>query len=139
MLENHDDINKITDYFSYEHFYVIYNKFWDLDADHDTLLTREDMRKHAGGALTDRIIERIFSPVVNLSPIDGTIDFEHFAMFLMAEEDKRHPRRFGAWRIHVLFLALNTGFGAWISMATAKFLCTKWNTFTKTWNASYCR
>lgn len=28
------DINQILDYFSYEHFYVCYCKFWELDADH---------------------------------------------------------------------------------------------------------
>jgi len=31
------------DYFSYEHFYVLYCKFWELDSDHDFLLDREDV------------------------------------------------------------------------------------------------
>jgi hypothetical protein len=26
-----DDINAVTAYFSYEHFYVLYCKFWELD------------------------------------------------------------------------------------------------------------
>ena len=34
LLDEEDDINKINDYFSYEHFYVIYCKFWELDTDH---------------------------------------------------------------------------------------------------------
>ena len=37
-LDLEEDINKINDYFSYEHFYVIYCRFWELDADHDSLI-----------------------------------------------------------------------------------------------------
>jgi len=45
-LEDEDDINQITDYFSYEHFYVIYCKFWELDRDHDLLISKEDLSRH---------------------------------------------------------------------------------------------
>jgi serine/threonine-protein phosphatase 2A regulatory subunit B'' len=31
-LDAQEDINKMNRYFSYEHFYVIYCKFWDLDS-----------------------------------------------------------------------------------------------------------
>jgi serine/threonine-protein phosphatase 2A regulatory subunit B'' len=34
-VDTEDDINKIRDYFSYEHFYVLYCRFWELDSDHD--------------------------------------------------------------------------------------------------------
>jgi serine/threonine-protein phosphatase 2A regulatory subunit B'' len=51
MLEETDDINTITDYFSYEHFYVIYCKFWELDKDHDLVIDKIDMEKHANGGL----------------------------------------------------------------------------------------
>jgi len=30
-----DDINRATRFFSYEHFYVLYCRFWELDHDHD--------------------------------------------------------------------------------------------------------
>ena len=41
------DINKVREYFSYEHFYVLYCVFWDLDGpnDHDFLLSKEDFSK----------------------------------------------------------------------------------------------
>lgn len=45
-LEFEDDINLIKDYFSYEHFYVIYCKFWELDKDHDLFITKEDLYRH---------------------------------------------------------------------------------------------
>jgi serine/threonine-protein phosphatase 2A regulatory subunit B'' len=37
-LDSEDDINKVLKYFSYEHFYVIYCKFWELDQDHDFMI-----------------------------------------------------------------------------------------------------
>jgi len=45
-LEVEEDINQITDFFSYEHFYVIYCKFWELDRDHDLLISKEDLSRH---------------------------------------------------------------------------------------------
>jgi len=47
LLEEESDINQITDYFSYEHFYVIYCKFWELDSDHDLLIDAQDLSRHA--------------------------------------------------------------------------------------------
>jgi serine/threonine-protein phosphatase 2A regulatory subunit B'' len=46
-LETIDDINKMNDYFSYEHFYVIYCKFWELDRDHNLVIDQIDMAQHA--------------------------------------------------------------------------------------------
>lgn len=48
-IEEEEDINRIYDYFSYEHFYVIYCKFWELDSDHDLLISRDDLAKHNNG------------------------------------------------------------------------------------------
>lgn len=45
-LEDEDDINLVTQYFSYEHFYVIYCKFWELDEDHDLIISRADLARH---------------------------------------------------------------------------------------------
>jgi hypothetical protein len=50
-------------YFSYEHFYVIYCKFWELDSDHDFLIDKDDLLRYGNHALTYRIVERIFSQV----------------------------------------------------------------------------
>lgn len=46
LLDEEDDINQITDYFSYEHFYVIYCKFWELDKDHDLVIDKQDLSRH---------------------------------------------------------------------------------------------
>lgn len=46
MLEEEEDINQIMAYFSYEHFYVIYCKFWELDRDHDLFIDQNDLARH---------------------------------------------------------------------------------------------
>ena len=46
LLEEEADNNQLTEFFSYEHFYVIYCKFWELDADHDLLIDPQDLARH---------------------------------------------------------------------------------------------
>jgi EF-hand domain pair len=50
-------------YFSYEHFYVIYCRFWELDTDHDFFISKENLIKYGNHSLTYRIVDRIFSQV----------------------------------------------------------------------------
>ena len=33
---------QVSDYFSYEHFYVIYCKFWEIDVDHNLEVSLDD-------------------------------------------------------------------------------------------------
>jgi serine/threonine-protein phosphatase 2A regulatory subunit B'' len=46
QVASEDDINKIRLYFSYEHFYVLYCRFWELDTDHDFQIDKEDFSKY---------------------------------------------------------------------------------------------
>jgi hypothetical protein len=65
LLDSEDDINKLNDYFSYEHFYVIYCKFWELDKDHNLLIDQIDMAQHANAGsclLFCRPLMLVFSP-----------------------------------------------------------------------------
>ncbi|CAL9207741.1 unnamed protein product [Musa hybrid cultivar] len=88
--EEEEDINKVLRYFSYEHFYVIYCKFWELDTDHDFLIDKENLIRYGNHALTYRIVERIFSQVPRKfkSKADGKMGYEDFVYFILAEEDK---------------------------------------------------
>ncbi|KAF1878648.1 hypothetical protein Lal_00047319 [Lupinus albus] len=61
--DEEEDINKVLRYFSYEHFYVIYCKFWELDTDHDFFIDKENLIRYGNHALTYRIVDRIFSQV----------------------------------------------------------------------------
>ncbi|CAN1763121.1 Serine/threonine protein phosphatase 2A regulatory subunit B''alpha [Linum perenne] len=67
QVEEEEEINKILRYFSYEHFYVIYCKFWELDTDHDYLIDRENLIRYGNHCLTYRIVDRIFSQVGSLA------------------------------------------------------------------------
>lgn len=46
LLEQEEDVNQLTEFFSYEHFYVIYCKFWELDTDHDLYIDQRDLARH---------------------------------------------------------------------------------------------
>ncbi|THU69433.1 hypothetical protein C4D60_Mb08t14370 [Musa balbisiana] len=88
--DEEEDINKVLRYFSYEHFYVIYCKFWELDSDHDFLIDKENLIRYGNHSLTYRIVERIFSQVPRKfkSKADGKMSYEDFVYFILAEEDK---------------------------------------------------
>nr|XP_054770853.1 serine/threonine-protein phosphatase 2A regulatory subunit B'' subunit beta-like [Lytechinus pictus] len=100
LLEEEDDINQITDFFSYEHFYVIYCKFWELDADHDLYIDKKDLARHQDHAISSRMIDRIFSPGTVLSPAsvrEGRMSYNEFVSFLLSEEDKKQPISIEYW------------------------------------------
>ncbi|XP_022746800.1 serine/threonine protein phosphatase 2A regulatory subunit B''beta isoform X2 [Durio zibethinus] len=88
--DEEEDINKVLRYFSYEHFYVIYCKFWELDTDHDFLIDKENLIRYGNHALTYRIVNRIFSQVPRkfTSSVEGKMGYEDFVYFILAEEDK---------------------------------------------------
>ena len=95
-LDNDADVNRITvgSYFSYEHFYVIYCKFWELDEDHDCVVHREEMLGYANHALTRRIVDRIFDSKPRPQGSSKHADlmtYEHFVFFYLAEKDKTSP------------------------------------------------
>ncbi|XP_044739382.1 uncharacterized protein LOC123300788 isoform X2 [Chrysoperla carnea] len=104
LLEEEEDINQVTAYFSYEHFYVIYCKFWELDRDHDLMIDRQDLTKHNDHALSSRIIDRIFSGAVNRNGPrslsnhrEEKMSYTDFVWFLLSEEDKMHPTAVEYW------------------------------------------
>ncbi|XP_037925087.1 uncharacterized protein YMR317W isoform X3 [Hermetia illucens] len=104
LLEEEEDINQIMAYFSYEHFYVIYCKFWELDRDHDLYIDQNDLARHNDHALSTRIIERIFSGCVTrggktrvAGPTGPKMSYTDFVWFLLSEEDKTNPTAIEYW------------------------------------------
>ncbi|XVE77947.1 hypothetical protein DITRI_Ditri13aG0105000 [Diplodiscus trichospermus] len=97
--DEEEDINKVLRYFSYEHFYVIYCKFWELDADHDFFINRENLIRYGNHALTYRIIDRIFSlaPRKLTSEVEGKMGYEDFVYFILSEEDKSSEPSLEYW------------------------------------------
>jgi len=99
QLAEHDDIKSVRDYFSYEHFYVIYCTFWELDSDHDFLLDKDDLLKYDGHALSRRAIDRIFSeiPAKFTSAVPGKMGYEDFIRFLLCDQDRSTERSMEYW------------------------------------------
>ncbi|CAN0557687.1 unnamed protein product, partial [Ectocarpus sp. 8 AP-2014] len=57
-VDEEEDINKVTEYFSYEHFYVVFCRFYELDADRDGRLSEEDLIKYGEHGLSRLIVDR---------------------------------------------------------------------------------
>ncbi|KAG9396852.1 EF-hand domain pair [Carpediemonas membranifera] len=89
-VDQTEDVNAVLRFFSYEHFYVIYCKFWELDRDHDHLLSETDLAAYGNYSLSTRCVERIFQEVPRrfTSGVRGMMGFEDFVWFILAEEDK---------------------------------------------------
>ncbi|OZC10980.1 hypothetical protein X798_01806 [Onchocerca flexuosa] len=97
MLER-ADINEEREFFSYEHFYVIYYNFHCLDKCEKHYLTPIDLSFYSNGALTNLVVQRIFSGAVSLnSSVKQTMDYIAFVNFLLAEIDKCHPKSIEYW------------------------------------------
>ena len=98
-VDEEQDINKVLDYFSYEHFYVLYCKFWELDTDHDFLLDRDDLVKLCNYTLTYRIVDRIFSGACRplSSGVPDKLGYHDFIWLLLSEEDKTSDTAIAYW------------------------------------------
>lgn len=101
LLEEEDDINAVTDYFSYEHFYVIYCKFWELDTDHDLVVDKHDLMGYGDGVISSRVLDRVLSGAVTRWDTSdhqlGRMSYVDFVWFILSEEDKKTPTSIEYW------------------------------------------
>ncbi|XP_069010406.1 serine/threonine-protein phosphatase 2A regulatory subunit B'' subunit beta isoform X1 [Embiotoca jacksoni] len=100
LLEQEEDVNQLTEFFSYEHFYVIYCKFWELDSDHDLYIDQKDLARHNDQAISHKMIERIFSGTVTRDRRvhkEGRLSYADFVWFLISEEDKKTDTSIEYW------------------------------------------
>lgn len=99
QVADEEDINKVRDYFSYEHFYVLYCRFWELDTDHDFLIDKEDFSRYEGHALSRKAVDRIFAEVPRKFKSDaaGKMAYEDFVYFMLCEEDKNSSQALRYW------------------------------------------
>jgi len=98
-VDEEEDINRERMYFSYEHFYVLYCRFWELDIDHDLYLTKDDLARYSEHSLTFRIVDRIFDGAGR--PLDSELadkmSYSDFIWFCLSEEDKKTPTAKDYW------------------------------------------
>jgi len=90
MLDDTDDMKVIKRFFSYEHFYVMYCTFWELDQDHDYLIDKDDLLKYDTHALSRRAADRIFAEIPRrfTSGHPGRMCYEDFLYFLLCDQDR---------------------------------------------------
>eukprot|EP00026_Physarum_polycephalum_P002083 Phypoly_transcript_02087.p1 GENE.Phypoly_transcript_02087~~Phypoly_transcript_02087.p1 ORF type:complete len:597 (+),score=133.78 Phypoly_transcript_02087:1029-2819(+) len=126
FIDNEADINKSLDYFSYEHFYVIYCKFWEVDTDHDLIISADDLMRYSGGPPTRRVAERVAATPafprdpdlarvlaskqrrqnqrgaprrsIHAAPSHaGLMTYQDFVWFILSEEDRDSPAALEYW------------------------------------------
>mmetsp|Transcript_10862 Transcript_10862/g.30039 ORF Transcript_10862/g.30039 Transcript_10862/m.30039 type:complete len:697 (+) Transcript_10862:92-2182(+) len=108
QVDEEEDINKVTRYFSYEHFYVLYCRFWELDHDRDYRITRDDLLKYGDQSLSHMIVDRIFDAAPR--PFEQQLQqqqqgansrdylsYEDFIYFMLSEEDKANEVSVKYW------------------------------------------
>jgi serine/threonine-protein phosphatase 2A regulatory subunit B'' len=98
-VDEEEDINKIRDYFSYEHFYVLYCRFWEIDTDHDFIIDKDDFSRYEGHTLSRKANDRIFEQVPRsfTSQQKDKMSYEDFVWFMISEEDKTTKRSLEYW------------------------------------------
>ncbi|CAL8342784.1 unnamed protein product [Boreogadus saida] len=100
LLDQVDNINQMTEFFSYEHFYVIYCKFWELDTDHDLFIDQRDLARHNDQTISNKMIERIFSGTVTRDRRvhrEGRMSYGDYVWFIISEEDKKTDTSMEYW------------------------------------------
>ncbi|EFA83933.1 hypothetical protein PPL_03003 [Heterostelium album PN500] len=97
LLDAEADINKHLEYFSYEHFYVIYCKFWELDTDHDLYISAQDLAKYSNFSLTEKMIARIIECPIFTDSKTNLLSYKNFVWFILSEEDKNNSTSIEYW------------------------------------------
>ena len=98
-----DDINNERRYFSYEHFYVIYFTFWELnnssEPDKDLFINKESFSKYDSHALGIKAVNRIFDQIPRkfVSNKKDMMCFEDFLWYILSEEDKTTKTSIKYW------------------------------------------
>uniref|UniRef100_A0A3P8UXU0 Protein phosphatase 2 regulatory subunit B''beta n=1 Tax=Cynoglossus semilaevis TaxID=244447 RepID=A0A3P8UXU0_CYNSE len=101
LLEQEEDVNQLTDFFSYEHFYVIYCKFRKMTMlSLKVWIVNNISRFFMISAISQKMIERIFSGTVTRDRRvykEGRLSYGDFVWFLISEEDKKTDTSIEYW------------------------------------------
>ncbi|KAI8380712.1 hypothetical protein BD560DRAFT_386898 [Blakeslea trispora] len=104
QLEPNTDLNNTKDCFSYKQFYVLYVKFWELDTDHDLIISATDLTNYNGGLFSSKLITQIMQygriPAFATREDQSdqlTLNYLDYIWLLMSEIDKSTPSAIEYW------------------------------------------
>ncbi|EAK90460.1 protein phosphatase 2A regulatory subunit (contains a conserved version of EF hands) [Cryptosporidium parvum Iowa II] len=119
-MKGNESFDDLINYFNYQHFYVLYSRFVELDSDEDRYLTLDDFKKHDSGSLTMNALTRIwecnicekkelFEDELNRN---RRMSYHDFIYFYISDEDKTTERSIRYW-----FEIIDFDCDGWISFS----------------------
>lgn len=75
------DVNAELDFFSYEHFYVIYCKFWELDSHHQMSLNQNELMRYGESSINIKVFERLKHAACRYRK--DKMDYNDFVWFIL--------------------------------------------------------
>ena len=90
------DVSDIADFFSYEHFYVLFTKFWELDTEETGKIDVETLATYDDGRISESICRRLLKQFPSHHREDE-ISFTDFVYFVSAVEDKTTDTALRLW------------------------------------------
>jgi len=96
ISHEHGDINNDHNFFSYEHFYVIYCKFFELDMEKQMNLSQIELSRYGDGSINPKVFERVWT-LRRYLEVPDKMDYRDFVWFILAEEDKTDPTSIEYW------------------------------------------
>ena len=91
----------------------VYGQYLNLDADHNGMLSMEELGRYGTGTLTKVFIERIFQECLTY---DGEMDYKTYLDFVLAMENKSDPQS-----LQYLFRVLDTRHQGYLSVYSLNF------------------
>lgn len=95
-VDKADDVSDVSDFFSYEHFYVLMSKFWEIDVDEKNVLTIEQLSEYDNNRIPLILCKRLMYQL-NPKYNPKAITFTEFILFMLAVEDKSSETALRIW------------------------------------------
>ena len=116
-VDNAVDVSDVSDYFSYEHFYVLYSLFMAIDVNDTGRITVEQLSEYDDFRIPFILVKRFVSFIPGHQ--EELISFSDFVYFLCAVEDKSSESA-----LHIWFKVCDEDEGGILSMYQIKRLYT---------------
>ncbi|OII75059.1 uncharacterized protein cubi_03169 [Cryptosporidium ubiquitum] len=104
-MNGNESFDDLINYFNYQHFYVLYSRFVELDIDEDQYLSLDEFKKHDFGSITECALKRIWDCNIKekkelfqdeVNP-DRKMSYHDFIYFYISDEDKTTERSIRYW------------------------------------------